>query len=339
MGSVMTNLPKNYVAILDVGHGNCSVVSDSGKTSVIDTGLGTSLLEFLRQHGITELEFVLLSHADQDHISGLLHLLASGEVSIGKIRLNTDAAKSSKLWKNLVYELEQQESKGKLNWEVQLTEGSNENFGVGSVNLDVIAPGKVLASLGPGSTTNDGDKISSNSVSAVVILSKNGKIISVFPGDIDRTGLKDLKRRLNGKQFTTPVFVYPHHGGLSGSGDSKEFCVDVCDLFGPNVVIFSIGRGKHETPRPEIVAEIRKKIPSVRIACTQLSEHCASSVPTLDSNHLLPVFSNGRTKRKCCAGTMVIDIDTEGMILPTSAEHSMFIDSHVSASLCRRKTV
>ena len=98
---------------------------------------------------------VLLSHADQDHISGLIYLLASTEVTIERVRLNTDAAKHTQLWKNLVYELELQESQGKLNWEVQLTDDSDEDYSVGKVAIDVVAPGKALAALGPGGKTGD----------------------------------------------------------------------------------------------------------------------------------------------------------------------------------------
>ncbi len=332
----MSPLPGNYVAILDVGHGNCCVVSDSGETSVIDTGLGTSLLEFLTEQGITRLGFVLLSHADQDHISGLLQLLASREVEIDRVRLNTDAAKQSKLWKNLVYELELQESQGVLNWEVQLTVDSGETFSVGGVDLDVLAPGKALAALGPGSKTNEGKKITSNSVSAVIVLQKSGTQIAAFPGDLDQVGLDDLKRRFPKSQFNAPVLVYPHHGGLSGSSSSEAFAHEICNLFRPSVVVFSIGRGMHGTPRPEIVDAVRKNVTNVRIACTQLSEHCALSVPAVDASHLLPVYSDGRLERRCCAGTMVIDVDRGGELHPAMPDHGDFIELNAATALCRK---
>ena len=332
----MRPLPSNYVAILDVGHGSCCVVSDNGETCVIDTGLGTALLEFLTERGVTKLGFVLLSHADQDHISGLLHLLASKEFTIDRVRLNTDAAKQSKLWKNLVYELELQESQGKLNWEVQLTADSGEDFAVGNVGLEVVAPGKVLAALGPGNQTKEGKKITSNSVSAVVLLAKFGRAIAAILGDIDQLGLHDLRRRFSGKQFSSPVLVYPHHGGLSGSSGSEEFAGDICEVFSAEVVVFSIGRGLHSTPRPEIVAAVRKKVPSVRIACTQLSEHCAATVPVQDASHLVPVYSEGRADHKCCAGTMVIDVDNPGKLRPPDSDHGSFIDQHAETALCRQ---
>ena len=38
---------------------------------IVDTGPGSALLEYLVGRGITEVEAVILSHADQDHIGGL----------------------------------------------------------------------------------------------------------------------------------------------------------------------------------------------------------------------------------------------------------------------------
>src|SRR5689334_20557252 len=83
-----------YLAIVDVGHGNCSVLQDSNGTVVIDTGPGTTLLEFLKKEKIEKVDVVLLSHADSDHISGLIQLLACGEFQIGRVRFNSDAAKA-----------------------------------------------------------------------------------------------------------------------------------------------------------------------------------------------------------------------------------------------------
>ena len=332
----MGSFPNNYIAILDVGHGNCSVITNDGITSVIDTGIGTSLLEFLMDRGIFKLDMVLLSHADQDHISGLVQLLASTEFSVDRVRLNTDAMKQTKLWKNLVYELEVQESKGKLNWNVQLTADSGENFAIGDVQLEIIAPGKAFAALGPGNVTREGNRITSNSVSAVILLSKAGKPIAAVPGDIDEVGLADLKRRLAGQSCCSPILIYPHHGGSSGSGGSAKFAIEMCELFCPQVVVFSIGRGLHGTPRPEVVDAVRKKVPSVRIACTQLSEHCADSLPLADPSHLLPVYADGRYDRKCCAGTIVIDVDANGELLPVDKDHSDFISKYAATALCRK---
>jgi competence protein ComEC len=328
---------KRFLAILDVGHGNAAVLKDDAGVAVFDTGLGTSLIEFLKERKISKLDLVLISHADQDHISGLVHLLASKEFSIGKVRLNTDSAKASGLWDELVYELESQDAKGLLNWEVSLTANSGENLSQGSISIEVLAPGKALAAKGPGAKTTEGHKITTNSVSCVVRLSMDGKPFAVLPGDIDTVALDDLVRRMNNEKFevTAPLLVFPHHGGLCGNTPLAQFASQVCDVFKPNTVLFSIGRGQHGTPRPEVVKAVKEQVANVRIACTQLSEHCCSALPKDEPTHLLPLFAYGRSENACCAGTMMITLDGPPSVLPATDGHHAYIEKSATTALCR----
>ena len=48
--------PDRSLAILDVGHGNCAVLRDRRGVVVIDAGPGSSLLEFLTEHKITNID-------------------------------------------------------------------------------------------------------------------------------------------------------------------------------------------------------------------------------------------------------------------------------------------
>ena len=90
------------ISIVDVGHGNCTVVESHGIVMVIDAGPGSWLLAYLRQEGIGKLASVLVSHADDDHLRGLLGLLVAETFTIGEVHLNTDSVKKTKVWDNLV---------------------------------------------------------------------------------------------------------------------------------------------------------------------------------------------------------------------------------------------
>src|SRR5687768_11406880 len=105
------------LAILDVGHGNAAVVFGTDGTVVIDAGLGATLADFLEQRTVRELTAVLISHADQDHIGGLIGLLSTGLVQVGRVRLNSDALKGSKIWDDLLFELQAQDNARKLDFE------------------------------------------------------------------------------------------------------------------------------------------------------------------------------------------------------------------------------
>lgn len=82
----MDLIPRS-LSILDVGHGNCAVIRDTKGIVVIDTGAGSALLEYLRQERILQIDVLILSHADKDHIGGLVGVLASNEIKVRRICL------------------------------------------------------------------------------------------------------------------------------------------------------------------------------------------------------------------------------------------------------------
>lgn len=93
-----------WLAVLDVGQGLSAVVRTQSHTLVYDAGPGWAvgadsgtrvILPYLRQAGITAIDRLILSHADQDHIGGYpalreglpIHDILSGEAA----RVGTEA--------------------------------------------------------------------------------------------------------------------------------------------------------------------------------------------------------------------------------------------------------
>jgi len=321
------------LAILDVGHGNCAVLIDTNGVVVIDTGPGSSLLEYLTERGIKIVDVVLISHADQDHIGGLIQLLASKVFCIKRVLLNTDSEKDSAVWDDLLYELNRANNANELQFEISLTHNRSGEFDQGAVNIEILGPSKYLAGKGPGSKDKKGRKITTNSISAVIRLSKDKNPIALLPGDLDEVGLTDLIG--SGVNLNAPLVVFPHHGGRAGSTNMTEFARKLCAQVSPKMVIFSNGRGQRGTPIPEVVEAIRQRVPFIRIACTQLSEHCAKSLPPSLFTHLNNVFSAGRESNKCCAGTIVIALDSVDTIFPDYDAHQEFIKLAAPTALCR----
>ena len=70
----MIDLPE--LLILDIGHGNCAILRDTLAVTVIDCGYdGVTLIETLERLGINAVDNVIISHADIDHIGGLVPLV------------------------------------------------------------------------------------------------------------------------------------------------------------------------------------------------------------------------------------------------------------------------
>lgn len=321
---------------LDVGHGNSAVLRDTEGTVVIDAGRGSSLYLFLKHEGITTIDLILISHADEDHISGLMVVLGSGEFEFKKVRLNSDAMKGTKLWDDLLYTLDEMKRDGTIDFEVSLTETYDGSYNHGLVDIQIAAPSAYLAGKSPGSKDRKGRKISTNSMSAVIRLLFEGQSVALLSGDIDKTGLENILD--NAVDISASLLSFPHHGGKPGPANLIEFATTFCKLVQPNSIIFSIGRNKFSNPHPDIIATVKEVLPDVSIACTQLSKHCAEAINSNEDAHLADTFAHGREKGICCAGTIIIDMSNDEIqVRPARESHRDFISQNISHPICQKE--
>ena len=324
---------RRYLGILDVGHGNCAVVH-VGEVGVvvIDAGPGTGLLEFLDEQGIENIRTVYISHADVDHIAALLGLLESNSVAVERVVVNSDSSKQSKVWDDLLYELDLRQRRDALEFTVGLVSGVCERLD--DVAIEVLGPSRYLAGKGAGSTDRSGRRITTNSISAVIGVTVGGRITAIIPGDLDEVGLDDLLEHAD--DVRAPVVVYPHHGLRPGNADVRAFAERLLGATEPHVVVFSFGRRRYRAPYPETVRVVREVRPDARVVCTQLSEHCSRTTPASSFSHLNDTFAQGRVDGTCCGGTIVVPFDglAGGGIRPSREEHRDFIVSCVQTPLC-----
>ena len=324
---------RRHLCFLDVGHGNATVLLAGERDIVlVDVGKHSAISLFLEEQQIQHIKTVYLSHADQDHIGALVGLLGSTSLSIDRVYLNTDASKQSKVWDDLLYELNSAHWTGKLVFTASLTAGHQERL-AGSVIVDILGPSPYLAARGPGSVDRTGQKIRSNSVSAVIAVSVNNQRLALLPADLDGVGLRDLLT--NGLDLAAPILVYPHHGGLPRNMSPATFAGSLLPAVGADRVVFSIGRGRYGTPKPTTVGLLRKAFPSARMVCTQLSEHCAQTRPaTSKPPHLTDAFAQGRASGSCCGGTIIVPLDQPASLMPDAQSHEQFIHANVATPLC-----
>ncbi len=331
MATVSPNL-----TILDVGHGQSVVLQDARGTVIFDAGSGSTLLEFLHDSAITEIDAVIISHADADHLSGLLSLLTSATVQVRQVFLNSDATKDSDIWEDLRYAISDATTRASTNVTVGVTTTTRaQEFERGDLEIEILYPAPALAMAGPGGSDLKGRKLTSNSMSIVTRVSYQSIPRLLLTGDIDAVGLENLLESLPSPR--SDVLVFPHHGGRPSRADPAKFASTLGQAVQPNVVVFSIGRGKYQTPRPEIVEGIRRTLPEVTIACTQLSAHCAASVPSDPPNHLASIVARGRMHRSCCAGSIRLILESSSIRhLPSLESHQDFVAANAPSALCRR---
>ena len=325
-----TDRLSETLAVLDVGHGTSVVLFSGNDVAVFDTGTGGGLVEFLEQQRVTHVRMVVLSHADKDHIGGLVGLLAANTVEVERVILNTDSLKDSAIWDDLVYELDARQRAGEIIFDTKMTAGDRESLG--AVTALVAAPSTYLSAKGPGSTDRSGRRISSNSISAVIRLCSGARPIALLTGDLDSVGLEDLLR--TGGVCDAPVLVFPHHGGGTGATDVHGYVNRLVARVQPRVVVFSIGRSRGGTPDPAVVRHLRQAAPDARIICTQLSRHCAKSLPAFAPSHLSSAFALGRSDHACCGGTVLISLRDAAIIAPGLDDHQAFIKTAAESPMC-----
>ena len=324
------------LTILDVGHGSSCVITDGTVTVVVDTGPGVGLLEYLLDEGIRRVDSVVLSHADADHIRGLIALLGAAEFEVHQIVANSDALKASTMWSNLAWDIDNLKRRGILESEHQIVEGDDLPTQVPGCHISALAPRVGIVMTGPGAKDLQGRVITSNSASAVLLVQVGSRRVALLTGDMDELGFDHLQE--TGQDLTADLLIFPHHGGLAGgtAASAGRFAERLTSAVGPRDVIFSLDRRRYGTPRPEIIAGVLRAKPDVRIACTQLSESCAAELPSSLATHLLPLYASGREQNSCCAGTMRAMLTEDDSLMPSYQAHATFIGQIASTALCRR---
>ncbi|EAR23543.1 DNA internalization-related competence protein ComEC/Rec2 [Nitrococcus mobilis] len=176
-----------WITVLDVGQGSSVVVRTARHILVYDTGpawgggnaaaASVSLLPFLRSRGITVVDRVVVSHADDDHSGGLAALLAAlpaANVVIGEPFATAPSG-------------------ARLCQRGQAWQWDEVRF-------------RVLAPRGRGLRGND--------ASCVIRVASAGAAL-LLPGDLERAGELELLEQPG--SLSADVLLVPHHGSRTSS--------------------------------------------------------------------------------------------------------------------------
>lgn len=221
------------VSFLDVGQGDGICVCDGrGRTYMIDGGstsekkLGKyQLLPFLKAKGLRRVDVWIISHADEDHISGMQEVIESGypvEQILISCHMPQDEAKA---------ELEEVAKQ----WKIPIVEVMDEDC--------LTASGYQLQFFTPLSTEED-----RNQASLVTLLTR-GEETFLFTGDIG----KNQEEWLLSKEAlkTVSVLKAAHHG--SRYSNCSEFLEEIT----PEYVVISVGEGnRYGHPHEEAVGRM-----------------------------------------------------------------------------------
>lgn len=166
------------LAVLDVGHGNAAVLFNTRGVVVIDGGRNGVLIDFLRELRVKTVHALLVSHADADHIRSASNVLLDEEIDVKEVYYNSDASQHSKAWQCFRKAIKEARRRKKTHAEPQLTTSLTGHLNYGDARIEVLYPYPEMAASGPGGLDEEGQPITSNSMSAVIRLSTDrGKMV------------------------------------------------------------------------------------------------------------------------------------------------------------------
>lgn len=220
------------VSFLDVGQGDAIYLeSPEGVQLLIDGGPDDSILDQLRQVmpiGDSSIDYLILSHADADHIRGLIEV-------IDQYRINTvimpEFPKSSGLYKQWIQVLAEQSIPVKYIVKEE------------KINIDSHLQ---LHFLHPSPSTMYSG-ISANDASLVFIASIS-EMDFFFTGDIESKTERDIVKTYTQLDIDIEVLKSPHHGSKTSSSE------ELLDWSKPELVVVQSGRdNKYSHPHNRVI--------------------------------------------------------------------------------------
>lgn len=223
--------PLMTIAFIDVGQGDATLIRDGKDFDVLIDGgqkfMGEELLSYIRQHNVDDLEVVIATHADSDHIGGLISVIQAGDIPVESVYYNGYSG-DTLVWTDFV---EAVNSEGLDLIPVQFP----QTFSWGGLSVQVLNP---LAEL---------DNPIQNEASIVLLISF-GQISILLPADID-SGVEELLS-MRTADLEADFLKIAHHG--SKYSTSQSFLEQVQ----PKVTIISVGSNPYGHPSPQVLSRL-----------------------------------------------------------------------------------
>lgn len=219
-----------WLHVLDVGQGLAIVLQTADKVMVYDTGPKYSgefnagsavIVPFLRQLGIQQIDKIVISHGDNDHIGGLNGVLASMPVKVVLSHQPLDKYAS---------DVHHQPCNQQQSWQWE------------NVTFEILHPYSM----------HDLSLLDRNQSSCVLKISAFDKSV-LLTGDIDWKVEQQLLDKF-AEQLESNILIVPHHGSLSSS--SESFIRQVAPQY---AIIASGYRNRFGFPKQVIIERYEKR--------------------------------------------------------------------------------
>jgi competence protein ComEC len=222
---------ETRVSFIDVGQGDATLIRDqSGYDVLIDGGkvaAGPTVAAYLRDQGVDDVDVMIASHADSDHIGGLISVLQMADIPVESVLYNGYPGDTS-------------------TWYTFATAVANEGITMNAAQFpQTFTWGSSIAHImNPVSGLSNPDQ---NDASVVVLLD-SGNVEYLFTGDIGTSTEADIVAR--GTPIASDVLKVAHHGSKYAS--SSDFLAAVQ----PKDAAISVGDNPYGHPTNETLSRL-----------------------------------------------------------------------------------
>jgi competence protein ComEC len=232
-----------HIIACDVGQGDAILITYKNIQVLTDGGPDSLVLDCLGRHipfWDKDIELVISTHSDSDHVTGLIDVIE--KYNVDKILINPIDPGTD------IYRLLRSAVGGRGVGVLNPKEGMA--LGLGLIHLDIVSPSdemfsKLIAK-------NEGDKLSKYLIDkdvnlySIVYRISFGRFSGLFPGDIP----KEMSDALTAKESVGMVnyIKIPHHGSVNG------LTPNLLKMVMPKVAVISVGvKNQWGFPAPEIL--------------------------------------------------------------------------------------
>ena len=242
------------VHMIDVGQADCFLLIQDGETALVDCGTrstGKDAVEYMKELGITTLDYVIGTHPHDDHMGGMYDIITNFEVGTIIIPDSSNGEITANWYLKLMDELKTGD------YNVEYPE-QGDIYELEDATMQVLA-----AETDVGGNTNN---------YSIVMKVSFGQMDMIMTGDAE-TEIEELILE-SGADIDAEILKVGHHGSETSS--SEKFLDAVSPEYG--LISCKVGN-QHEHPNKEIMERLEER--GVEVYRT---DECGSVVMTVTTD-------------------------------------------------------
>ncbi len=218
------------IYFIDVGQADCTLIEQNGKFMLIDAGNnddGNLVVNFLKQKGVSKLDYVIGTHAHEDHIGGLDNVIQNFDEE--KIFFPKTTS-TTKTFEDFVKAVKAKNKK-------LYAPNSGEKFTFANSTFEILAP-------------NADNYEDANNYSIVIKLTYKNRSF-IFMGDAEKISEDEILNK--GYDVRSDLIKIGHHGSSSSTSDKFLKAVN------PKYAVICVGKdNSYNHPKKSVMDRLKK---------------------------------------------------------------------------------